>query len=1597
MTNPEEQNTPSENSREVQESISWIQQELESKPDGPLQALLLLEKAEAFESVGNVRDALKEMVNAVNSDSTLLPAIWMLIRILIKYKSWKNLVRLRQAEQKAAKTPSEKACALFSWGAFQEDHTHDLEKAAKAFSKAVEVMPEDHASLLALERVGLLTGDLGMVAESLRKQVQLPQDERRKALLLIDLARLQHSLGDGSEDQAIDLLREAATVERGQWHWLKALEKHAERVGRQLVVAEALEGRAQIMSAMTDVETASDAIRFGAPWVDNPAEAAARAATLRRRAAKLQRKENPDAAIENLRRSLELVPDDELVSYELFQLLDQQEQGDAAKEQGLLRIEALGDDPDALLWRSRVAELMASRGETEEAIAHYRRVLEAVPSSLVAFSGAEKLFSSRSNWEDLAALYEQTASSVEDKDPEFAQMLLIRAAEVVEGHLEDPERALSTLNRAGALVEGNVTAERLSASILLRLERFPEAVQVLERLVEHATNAQCATVLLDEIASIQRAQLQDGAGAIDTYRRILVADAQATWVLEILAELHAEQGRWTELAAIHDQKAELETTDERAAAQLAVAGWVLQCHGGAPEAAEARYRKALERYPDSALAAAGLEELAWQQGESKSLRKLLRQRAERTVKAPEVERLLLTVALDCEGSAEIEEAVGVYQELLERVGSSRAARWGLARCYRKLGRWQEYGDILDSEVEHLEDDQDQGAILLELAELTIERLAQVSAGEDVLRRALDASPELLPAVLAMSDCVRLDSSWSEVDAYLQKFLDLAPEAALMVAEERLSLFAGPAKETESAQVMAGVLLENVPDHGLALVWRALLGGEGGDAAEKARSWNRLGEQLAPSEVGGQLLAHARNSAALIGDGGGLPVTLADGDIALPLAFSLTEYGDISGDDAVRALTARRQFSRSDENGVLWDLELAQALEEQGKFGEAQELYRGALEGAPGSIGALEGLVRTTEKNEHWPANVKLTEALASLYRSPKVAASRWAAASATWMERLDDPERAELACRNALSLDPENIEAFVRLLSLLRGKNDWQGLSELIENRIGCVDAPEELVHLLLAQSDLLRKLGQNDESQSSLETALLVDQENPAALKARAVNDVEDSRWSSALTSLREFADSAEIQEDERRLALWRVAEVLVQRHGDPLGALEPLGQLVENSDGDPDTYRRLVQVARWAKEWSVAAAALASLAEGSPDAQERIDASRSEGIIRRSLMNDPAGAVTAWERVAHALPFDVQAIEALVTLADESRRPAVIAGIQARVQKLVGDDPLDSAGLRALLSIHKLAGSPDGALCVLRVLDALGVIGADEQEELDVLLTQAPTEPQRPLGRESLSLITHPGQSGVAEGLHQLLAPILHKVFAADVTAMRLSRPMKQQGDLLLERVQGAAEVFGLGNVAVRKSSESSISLVAVQATEPTIGVGAQKSGHLSTADRCLLGRALWHARCQTGFLANRTEIQIRAYFDAATKEGYPSFQPTERRLGVEALQKGIHKYLPRKSRRPMAEIATSLARADEASIVGWARAVKAGSDRAGLLLCGDPAVSLAQLVPGWRGESKELRQRSAERVRTSQEALELLGFATSNEYLALRREVGLATQSW
>ena len=196
--------------------LALYERELEvlaqGEPEKARTALYQHEVGELTESrAGDEGAAVKAYAKALQSDATLKPNLWAIRRVFERRALWPNLQKLLDAEIRFAKTPEEKAELYVEKGELLEDRINDPVGALDCFNRAIEASPASLPAWMALEKIHTRARDLGQLARVWRGMADATAEAPRKVALLIDLARLQESIG-GGPDEARAILQEALAV-----------------------------------------------------------------------------------------------------------------------------------------------------------------------------------------------------------------------------------------------------------------------------------------------------------------------------------------------------------------------------------------------------------------------------------------------------------------------------------------------------------------------------------------------------------------------------------------------------------------------------------------------------------------------------------------------------------------------------------------------------------------------------------------------------------------------------------------------------------------------------------------------------------------------------------------------------------------------------------------------------------------------------------------------------------------------------------------------------------------------------------------------------------------------------------------------------------------------------------------------------------------------------------------------------------------------------------------------------------------------------------------------------------------------------------------
>jgi tetratricopeptide (TPR) repeat protein len=440
------------------------------------------------------------------------------------------------------------------------------------------------------------------------------------------------------------------------------------------------------------------------------------------------------------------------------------------------------------------------------------------------------------------------------------------------------------------------------------------------------------------------------------------------------------------------------------------------------------------------------------------------------------------------------------------------------------------------------------------------------------------------------------------------------------------------------------------------------------------------------------------------------LAILDSDPANPQALAALEQlgaKELASPDAAQALDDARKLLR--ERGELetvarlFDVEIRAAQSDARRadlllakgllYAEdllneesAVECFHRVLELRPDDENAQEVLAHIGLVRENWQKIVTkyLDEARASTDR--QLTTSLYVSAAETYARYRPDADEVELYLREALDVEPRNRRAASHLERLLRKRESWAELRDLLAQRVDAAATKEERVHALLAIADLARTHLEDPElAVDCMKKVVAQDPGHPRALSLLVDLYQAQENWSGLVmlyTGALKARRRSIVREPETGMLL-QIAMLHWKHLDNPDAAEEYFRRVRKTEPGHPaalEFYReyyaqrneapRLLQVMRQALKSPRVA----------DDAARKKDLSIEIAELAETQLGNPEKAIEAWKAILRTEPDNQDARAALARLyrrtekwnalldlvRDEVERLAAIDGA-ARIERLL------------------------------------------------------------------------------------------------------------------------------------------------------------------------------------------------------------------------------------------------------------------------------------------------------------------------------------------
>ena len=985
-------------------------QESGTDEDGVAQIELLLRIAEMCEhQVGDKLRAIGAYEAVTELDPSHMHASQALESLYIEQDSgeyWEHLVGLYLERREYLEDPFDRLDTLRRAAGVYEERLGQPEAAFLVLCSGFLESHTDEETANDLERLARQTNqwdDLITLYMNVLAELDDPYEQMQ---LRVKLARWQaDEMGD--LDGAIDHYRAALDIDPENMDALAAMESIFERTGRWTELVGVIQRRANLTP---EVDLKIELLRkVGDIWdIQLETQDAAIEAFL-------QILEYDGADLKALQR-LEQIYDAMGAWENLIEVLDRQAAVEYEPERVVdLRFRA------ASLWEHNVQDPV-------RAVDAYREVLAVEQTHGPSLKALERLYEQLEQWHDLLDIYDLQLSLA--NDPAEQVSLHTKAALVYENYFQDAERAIESYSRVLMAAPDDINAVVELERLYEHSERWSELVETYERHLQIAQDPTDQINLLMRMGVVYRDCLVDIYRAIESYNRILEVDPRNAEALTELAALYEMASDWEACLRTYDALSNVVTDLETGVEIQYKMGRILEDNLSNLDAAEERYRFALELEPAYKPAIESLRTIYERRQEWPKVILMLRQEEEFTPDLDEKSRLFYHIgAIYQQHLGDATSARESYEQAMLMSPQNADAAAPLADMFLQEERWERAEPLLDLLVKARGYDSSNESLYMLYYNLgrCHEELGRSDLAQQDYKQAYELEPNHLPTLQGLGRLMYKDGD-------LERAFQLYQSIAFHHADSLSST------ELGDAYFICGDIKR-----------------QQGDAVYAQQMFEKA-IQLRPD--------HIETLDALIA------MSKAQGDWQSVVEGTLRKVE--LRDDPVY------QFTLLNEIGDIWRDHL-------GDPSRAVEAYNAALEAQPGSVAVLRKLLDLYTRGRVWTEAIRTLQRLTEQASEHARVATYFYTIAVIYRDELGDAGHAVEFLNKALDADPMMLKAFEAIDRMLTTLKDWKALERSYRKMLHRVkDVPEEDERVTGLKLLLWKNLGEIYRSrQNNFEAAI--------------------------------------------------------------------------------------------------------------------------------------------------------------------------------------------------------------------------------------------------------------------------------------------------------------------------------------------------------------------------------------------------------------------------------------------------------------------------------------------------------------------------------
>ena len=440
-------------------------------------------------------------------------------------------------------------------------------------------------------------------------------------------------------------------------------------------------------------------------------------------------------------------------------------------------------------------------GDDVAAIDVLSEALTVVADHPPAFRALGKLYSRRSAWRELAALYEREIDVLAGHDEVWRRHFQV--AKIYERDLQNEGRALTHYRKVLALRPYDIPSIKACARLLERAQRWADLADLFLASVPQARTTRQRLYLLEKVAQVAEKNLGHNEVAIGAWEEIMTLEGAHMGVFSSLGRLYARTESWAKLVDLNEREMVCMDDKEELAGMHVRNATLRLKHLQDPEGAEADFRAALMLIPTYLPALEGLGSMLVHAQRWDDLIRMSTAEFAALSDTREQVRQLTSLAQTCELQLERPaDAIKLYRAALQRDPDNAHAWSALVRLYQRGEHWESLLKLMGFRADRTLDADERASLLEGMGRVLEWSMAQPAQAFERYRASLALDAHRTHALEGMM------RTWSEagqqpqqVVAWLEESCELAttPDAvhAHCVGIARLIEFASQIPEASA--------------------------------------------------------------------------------------------------------------------------------------------------------------------------------------------------------------------------------------------------------------------------------------------------------------------------------------------------------------------------------------------------------------------------------------------------------------------------------------------------------------------------------------------------------------------------------------------------------------------------------------------------------------------------------------------------------------------------------------------------------------------------------------------------------------------------------